>query len=313
MTDYFSRAVFLNLALIHSELIRPIISIPEFTWQPAQRPPFQRRPSQKRMAGLPASVLHHIVDAHCHPTEAPFISDDSMNRLDITVCAMSTNQADQSLVRDLALRYPTKVIPCFGYHPWFTHFISLQPRSSKYEHYRDLFLGRGDTQPSPESASAFDELLPFLPEPITIEDVLLDLRHNFESFPSTTSMLGEVGVDKGFRVAFDYHASPRKLSPFTIPLDHQLSILEAQLDLAIELGHNVSLHSVKYPQGTVDLLNKVKNTHGPRFETIRINIHSCSMNPQVWTSLQKKHSNVFLSLSTNQTLTISTCARKGAL
>lgn len=52
-------------------------------------------------------------------------------------------------------------------------------------------------------------------------------------------------------------------------LADQLSILEAQLDLAIELGHNVSLHSVKCPQGTVDLLNKVKNKHGPRFETIR--------------------------------------------
>lgn len=133
---------------------------------------------------------------------------------------------------------------------------------------------------------------------MTLDEVILDLRRNFASFSSTTAMLGEVGLDRGFRVAFDYHAFPRRLSPFTIPLEHQLTILEAQIDLAVELGRNVSLHSVKCPLATVDLLNKLKIKHGPRWERIRIDIHSCSMNPQVWTALQKGHTNAFLSLST---------------
>ncbi|KAJ6621082.1 hypothetical protein B0H10DRAFT_2018619 [Mycena sp. CBHHK59/15] len=47
------------------------------------------------MATLPASVLRHVVDVHCHPTDAPRISDESMARLDIRVCAMSTHKADQ--------------------------------------------------------------------------------------------------------------------------------------------------------------------------------------------------------------------------
>ncbi|KAJ7675331.1 hypothetical protein B0H17DRAFT_1081002 [Mycena rosella] len=127
-------------------------------------------------------------------------------------------------------------------------------------------------------------------------------------------MLGEVGVDRAFRVAFDYHASPRRLTPFMIPLDRSSPLFgtirvlmrlcrptgdpRAQIDLAVELGRSVSLHSVKCPMATVDLLNKLKVKHGQQWENIRIDIHSCSMNPQVWTGLQKKHANVFLSLST---------------
>ncbi|KAF7347605.1 Dnase family scn1 [Mycena venus] len=248
------------------------------------------------MAAFPPRVLRHIVDVHCHPTDSP-ISAKSMEQLEISVCAMSTHHGDQSMVRDLALQNPAKVIPCFGYHPWFTHRISLRPVTSKSEHYRRLFLG-DDAQPSAESASVFEELLPLLPEPITLEEVISDLRRNFELFSSTTAMLGEVGLDKPYRVAFDYYASPRRLTPFTIPLDHQLSILEAQIDLAVELRRNVSFHSVKCPQVTVDLLNKLKQKHGPQWDNIRVDIHSCSMNPQVMVDLQKKHHNVFMSLST---------------
>lgn len=59
-------------------------------------------------------VLHHVVDVHCHPTDAPSVSPHSMDRLQITICAMSTMQSDQQLVHDLAISYPTKVVPCFG-------------------------------------------------------------------------------------------------------------------------------------------------------------------------------------------------------
>jgi Tat protein secretion system quality control protein TatD with DNase activity len=62
-----------------------------------------------------ADVLRHIVDVHCHPTDAPGgVSDASMERLGITICAMATMQSDQDKVKALALRYPEKVVPCFG-------------------------------------------------------------------------------------------------------------------------------------------------------------------------------------------------------
>lgn len=68
------------------------------------------------MSDLPdATILGHIVDVHCHPTDAPDgISSGSMQRLGITVCAMSTRQTDQVLVKELATAYPEKVVPCFG-------------------------------------------------------------------------------------------------------------------------------------------------------------------------------------------------------
>ncbi|KAJ7361456.1 hypothetical protein DFH08DRAFT_844228 [Mycena albidolilacea] len=207
-------------------------------------------------AAFPPDVFQHVVDAHCHPTEANSISAESMKQLQISVCAMSTHHGDQRCLESAIFRLS-------GYHPWFTHLISLLPVTSKSEHYRHLFLG-DDSQPSAEATS--------------------HLRHNFELFSSTLAMLGEVGLDKQYRVAFDYHASPRRLTPFTIPLDHQLAILEAQIDIAVELRRNVSLHSVKCPQITVDLINKLRRKHGEQLDNIRLTT--------------KKHNNVFISLST---------------
>lgn len=67
-----------------------------------------------RMVELPSSdVLQHLVDVHCHPTNAPHISLESMERLQITVCSMARREADQITARNLTTAYPSKVIPCF--------------------------------------------------------------------------------------------------------------------------------------------------------------------------------------------------------
>lgn len=62
----------------------------------------------------PDDVLRHVVDVHCHPTDASRISSESMDHLQITVCAMASRESDQSLVRNLATAYPSKIVPCFG-------------------------------------------------------------------------------------------------------------------------------------------------------------------------------------------------------
>lgn len=61
----------------------------------------------------PKDVLKHIVDVHCHPTDSE-ITDEHMNALQITICAMATRQDDQERVAELARKYSDKVIPCFG-------------------------------------------------------------------------------------------------------------------------------------------------------------------------------------------------------
>jgi Tat protein secretion system quality control protein TatD with DNase activity len=169
-----------------------------------------------------------------------------------------------------------------GYHPWFTHTISLQSVLSKDEHYKQIFL---KSRPADSDyTDAFEKLLPLLPDPIPLHDVLSDLRHNFEKFPE--AMLGEVGLDRAFRVAFDYFASPRQLTPFTIPFDHQLAVLEAQLDIAVELGRNVSLHSVKAQKATLDLLERMARRHGDEWNKISIDMHSCGFSVQMWTDVE---------------------------
>ncbi|KAJ8084578.1 Cut9-interacting protein scn1 [Marasmius tenuissimus] len=240
---------------------------------------------------LPPNRLNsHVIDVHCHPTDTT-VSPEAMDALEITICAMSSRQEDQPLVRSLALSHPDKVVPCFGYHPWFTHRISLKPAIQKQDHYRSLFTPRND-----DETRALDELMGLLPEPINLEDILGDLRRNLEDFP--VAMLGEVGLDRSFRVAYDYFASPRKLTPFTIPIEHQLAILHAQIDIAVELGRNVSLHSVKAQQATMELLSDLKIKHGKRWDGISLDMHSCGFSPPMWKDIQKKYSNIYLSLST---------------
>lgn len=166
-----------------------------------------------------------------------------------------------------------------GFHPWFTHCISLKAGISKAEHYASLLTDARQTH-----AEVFDRLLPLLPDPISLDEILQDLRRNLEDFPE--AMLGEVGLDRAFRIPFDFLSSPRELTPFTIPFDHQVSILEAQIRLAVELGRNVSFHSVKCPAGTLEVLAKMKALHGGQWNKISVDMHSCGLSAQMWTDIQ---------------------------
>ncbi|PFH52242.1 hypothetical protein AMATHDRAFT_74306 [Amanita thiersii Skay4041] len=241
---------------------------------------------------MSSQVVEHVTDVHCHPTDAPVISVEAMQSLQITICAMATRPSDQTRVRDLAIRYPSKVIPSFGYHPWFSHYISLLDSSvSKESHYRSLFLSNQS-----ENQVLFNHLLQHLPDPIPLEQIISELRNNLIAFPN--AMLGEVGLDRVFRIPVDYFASPRKLTPFTIPLKHQLAVIEAQLRLAVEMGRNVSFHSVKSQQATITLLADMRKKYGERWDAINVDIHSCTMSSETWRAIEKAHPNVFMSVST---------------
>ncbi|KAH9929667.1 uncharacterized protein B0H18DRAFT_859558, partial [Fomitopsis serialis] len=247
--------------------------------------------------------LAHVVDVHCHPTDSP-LDDELFSTLPHRICAMATRDTDQELVADLARRYPDKVTPCFGYHPWFTHWISLSDAPSKEPHYRALFLP--ETEPKPEHEAAFARLLPSLPAPTPLSHILRTLRASLAAFPR--ALLGEVGLDRVCRVPFSPPADPpyassstadaRALSPFTIPLAHQAAVLEAQLALAVGLRRNVSMHSVKAQQATLELLARMRARHGRAWDAISVDMHSCGLSAQTWAAVEKAHCNVFLSLST---------------
>ena len=99
-------------------------------------------------------------------------------------------------------------------------------------------------------------------------------------------MLGEVGIDRSARVPFDYRLENRELSRFTVPFEHQIAVLEAQLDLAVKFKRNVSFHSVKSASHTVELLNRMQTKHGNDWYRISIDLHSCGVSPDLWKSIE---------------------------
>ncbi|EPQ60250.1 Metallo-dependent hydrolase [Gloeophyllum trabeum ATCC 11539] len=236
------------------------------------------------------AVLAHVVDVHCHPTDTA-IQPESMDKLPIKICAMATRQSDQAKVADLATAYPSKVIPCFGHHPWFTHWISLDPTASKEQHYQSLFANS-----SQKHAETLQAMLPTIPDPIPLSSLVSTLRANLRAFPH--AMLGEVGLDRSARVPLDPNTTPRVLSPFTIPIDHQMAVLTAQLEVAVELRRNVSLHDVKAHQATADLLKSMSEKFKENWWEISVDLHSCGVSPEMWKDIERVHPNVFLSLST---------------
>jgi Tat protein secretion system quality control protein TatD with DNase activity len=186
--------------------------------------------------------------------------------------------------------------------------ISLERLSetaeAKEAHYRNLFLPAGSKDADkPAHVDAFERVLPGLPHPFHLPHLLADLRGNLDEFLSAHDaapaarpkpMLGEVGLDRVFRVPFSAYRETEppapeegpRLTPFFVPIAHQQAILEAQLTLAIELGVNVSLHSVKASAQTQDVLARMLREHGARFDAISVDMHSAGVSVATWKDIE---------------------------
>lgn len=130
----------------------------------------------------------------------------------------------------------------------------------------------------------FEKLLSNLPEPIRLEDFLTSTRRYFVEFP--TAMLGEVGLDRASRIPLSYSAERRHLTRFSVPLEHQVAVLEAQIDLAVEYKRNISMHSVKAQNATVEFLRRMKAKHGMSWLRISVDLHSCGLSPESWRDIE---------------------------
>jgi Tat protein secretion system quality control protein TatD with DNase activity len=166
-----------------------------------------------------------------------------------------------------------------GYHPWWSHRISVSDTPAPTEeHYRALFC------PTEQQEEAFQRLLPSLPAPRPLKDVVEELRQNLQLSPST--MLGEVGIDRTFRVRFPSQEGAMKLSPFTVPDEHQMAVLEAQIAVAVELGKNISLHSVRASSATTELFKNMRSKYGNAWEKINVDLHSCTLSGETWKGIE---------------------------
>ncbi|KAI4787909.1 Metallo-dependent hydrolase, partial [Aureobasidium sp. EXF-8845] len=210
-----------------------------------------------------------VYDAHCHPTDtlANISSIPDMHAKILTI--MATRGQDQHLVAEAADKLGVKtkseqdwssdqkVIPCFGWHPWFSHQMfdeetypntKILTPEQKIEHYQSALT------PSPTDR----DFLLALPDPRPLSIFLAETRAYLEKYP--LALIGEVGLDKQFRIPQvwlpdqkterDDTTTPggregRSLSPYRVSMSHQKKVLLAQLHLAGELGRATSVHGVQ--------------------------------------------------------------------
>ena len=228
-----------------------------------------------------------VFDAHCHPTDTVPSIDKIATMKTRALTIMATRGQDQSIVADFADRLGITsdsipelkstesarktrgyLVPCFGWHPWFSHQIyddTLHNQdqtniiANKSVHYKAVL------SPSP---SEDDDFIMSLPDPRTLSGLISQTRAYLERYP--LALIGEVGIDRAFRIPGlemtdkIYEKDPaltpggregRRLSPYRVDITHQKNILKAQLNLAGEMQRGVSVHGVA--------------AHGVVFETLQ--------------------------------------------
>lgn len=237
---------------------------------------------QNAPSGPPFPWSAGVYDAHCHPTDTVASLDSIPHMKAAALTVMSTRSQDQALVAEAASEggLPSRsalkslddkdrrrIIPSFGWHPWFSHQLyddslpqdeqTYQPprdecdkQASKLAHYAAVL------QPSPKKED--QAFLDSLPDPKPLSLFIDVTRVRLEKHP--LALVGEIGVDKVFRLpqAFDEKTESardesltpggrdgRLLSPQHVQMSHQVAVLTAQLRLAGELGRAVSVHGVQ--------------------------------------------------------------------
>ncbi|MCJ1351734.1 MAG: hypothetical protein MMC33_001718 [Icmadophila ericetorum] len=216
-----------------------------------------------------------VFDAHCHPTDTVASLQDIPNMSAKALIIMATRAQDQDLVSQFANHVgynpqtesaQCRVIPSFGWHPWFSYQIyddtttsgetTQSASSNRDNHYRAVLT-------SPSINSAF---LNSLPEPRPLSIYLSETETYLQRYP--LALVGEIGIDRSFRLpnlngeAFSHDPSltpggreGRKLTPHKVSMDHQCKIFKAQLKLAGKMQRAVSVHGVA--------------AHGALFETLK--------------------------------------------
>jgi Tat protein secretion system quality control protein TatD with DNase activity len=199
--------------------------------------------------------------------------------------AMATRAQDQELVADLGKKYGVKssdisswqteecVLPCFGWHPWFSYqlfddteqdFADTESEEFRIRHFESVLTSKPDDK----------EFLLSLPAPRSLKAFLQATKEYLEKHP--LALIGEIGLDKQFRIPIDWtnesedakhkDKTPgtregRRLSPYRVSMDHQRTVLKAQLKLAGEMNRAVSVHGVQAHGALFDTLKETWTGH----------------------------------------------------
>lgn len=240
-----------------------------------------------------------MFDAHCHPTDTP----ETLNlipdmKTDLLAC-MSTNFEDIEKVEGIAT-WP-KVLPCFGYHPWFTWKTSLNDCP---DHYQSVLVGPKGTE------KELDLFVASLEPPRPFSEFEKRIKLNLEQYPN--AMVGEAGLDKPFRVK---NTATDVLTPFRVSLDHQKEILKLQVQLAIDYGRPISLHGVQCHGALLEVVAGVTKRNPGK--PLTVCLHSYSGPPDFlvgWSKLEgskKKPTGIRVFVSVSSVITCGHIDRTG--
>lgn len=198
-------------------------------------------------------LFKDLCDSHCHP-------HDDIDHLDMIsqlktghVTIMGVRQDDWDTVAQVAKACnavsENKCIPCFGIHPWFSHFLMTDTSETKEEHYKRI-LKSNDTQELQEMTEALLKL-----ETFEYDVWYNNLRQRLIDHPN--ALVGEVGVDRVAKLLPGGSIEWQGVKPtsVTCSIEHQIAVFDIQCKLARELNRGISVHCV---QGQGHLFNYMK-------------------------------------------------------
>ncbi|KKA27924.1 hypothetical protein TD95_003802 [Thielaviopsis punctulata] len=210
-----------------------------------------------------------LFDAHCHPTDHMHATALIPHMHAAQLIAMATRAQDQILVARLAAAQPQRVVPAFGWHPWFSHLLLDDLLASESEsgsvsaadkdaHYIRVLDLKSPLTPADRAFIAD------LPAPTPLSSFLAQTEALLRQHPH--ALVGEVGLDRAFRLPVHPSPSPlppssstppahdaptpgtrlaRRLSPYRVSPTHQIRLLTAHLRLAAAYRRPVSIHGVQ--------------------------------------------------------------------
>lgn len=243
-----------------------------------------------------------VYDAHCHPTDTMASIAEIPQMKARTLTVMSTRGEDQDLVYQTAASFAAnkeegiekeeRILPCFGWHPWFSYQLlddtdtstpnPEDDQETKTTHYKKVLT----PSPNPNEDETTARFISALPSPKPLSQFITETRTRLLSISShhPAALVGEIGLDRAFRLpnpwtqqdisSRDSQITPgsregRTLSPYRVHLDHQKAVLRAQLKLAGELGRAVSVHSVQAHGAVFDLLKELWTGYERKLPTRR--------------------------------------------